>query len=801
MRYQDVVLCSIPVGGILGAPVDIKGTWTIAFARGGVFAAAVTCALSLAIPQNSAAQTLQDELYHLVKTHPRIEEQRAILRRANEAVTTSRSGYLPTVSLSGSAGGNIVSNPTTRGTNHDNELVRFNALGIEVRQNLYDGGFTPNSVDSALMARDSVTYALESTVQRVMLQGITTYLNVLRLNELIRVARARERTIREQLQLETERVERGAGIEVDVLQAKSRLQLAIEQRVDLEGQLRQAMSEYILHFNREPDITQMRLEPSPIEIVPPTIEDALFTAREENPLLSGNEFLARAARFTVEAERSGYLPVLDLVGRVDHESNVGGTRGLSKDSAVLIEMSWEIFSGFRTDAAVTSAQETLIERLSAADRTKREIERQVRQAWTKLENTRDRKELLLNAVSIAQEVFTARQKLRDAGKETTLNVLDAENEVFQAEQNLIRADYDTRVAVYELAVAMGIMTPALLGIDVQIIENPEEYITGAGKIIDPEPDTRVQEYRDRIQAETPTPLNRAKPPAPPTNTLPEETDAVDAQDQPQQNTDSVIEPPPTDGTIGGLDQPTPSPVTADASPTLPPVPDNAVTQASDSIATAREIQADPPFAGEFAVPQDLPVSEVTSLDAPAAAEPFPAAPESQALAVRDTAGPKPAVQVEQPIADTKRDTSEAELVSAEPIAATDTAPRGPDLLEAVRSLFGTTNAGLEPAVLAAPTDTTSVPAALDASSETSGAMMIDTVPADPQPGPAPQASTEIVTAAGRPAVAKLEPVTVPTVVRDETDAIAVRLHQDTAGAGAMFDIPGTLLFGDVPPPR
>lgn len=71
------------------------------------------------------------------------------------------------------------------------------------------------------------------------------------------------------------------------------------------------MSEYILHFNREPDITQMRLEPSPIEIVPPTIEDALFTAREENPLLSGNEFLARAARFTVEAERSGYLPVLD----------------------------------------------------------------------------------------------------------------------------------------------------------------------------------------------------------------------------------------------------------------------------------------------------------------------------------------------------------------------------------------------------------------------------------------------------------------------------------------------------------
>ncbi|HAJ20582.1 MAG TPA: hypothetical protein DCL95_11075, partial [Rhodospirillaceae bacterium] len=73
-----------------------------------------------------------------------------------------------------------------------------------------------------------------------------------------------ERTIREQLNLETERVERGAGIEVDVLQAKSRLQLAIEARVDLEGQLRQAVASYIQSFDSAPDITQMRLEPVPM---------------------------------------------------------------------------------------------------------------------------------------------------------------------------------------------------------------------------------------------------------------------------------------------------------------------------------------------------------------------------------------------------------------------------------------------------------------------------------------------------------------------------------------------------------
>lgn len=772
--------------------MDNSRTWTNVFARGGIFAAAVGFAMSMALPQESLAQTLQDELYHLVKTHPRIEEQRAILRRANEAITTSRSGYLPTVSLTGSAGGNIVSNPTTRGTNDDNELVRFNALGIEVRQNLYDGGLTPNAVDSARMARDSVTYALESTVQTVMLQGITSYLNVLRLNELIRVARARERTIREQLQLETERVERGAGIEVDVLQAKSRLQLAIEQRVDLEGQLRQAMSEYVLHFNREPDITQMRLEPSPSEVVPPTLEDAIFTAREENPLLAGRKFLARSARFTVEAQRSGYLPVFDLVGRVDHESNVGGTRGLSKDSAVLIEMSWEVFSGFRTDAAVTSAQESLIEQLSAADRTKREVERQVRQAWTKLKNTRDRKELLLNAVSIAQEVFTARQKLRDAGKETTLNVLDAENEVFQAEQNLIRADYDTRVAVYELAVAMGIMTPAMLGIDVQIIENPEEYLTGASEIEDPEPDPRVQEYRANIEAQTPTPLNRAQPPAPETPPA-DATPTVQETEQPaesnieseaEEDTESVIEPPPTDGTTGSLDVPLP---VAESGTVTPVAGDDLST---DSIAVAQDGAGTSLFSGEFAVPpQNVEPNLVDASPAPQPVVPEAASAPiepviSEAAAVQPVAVQSTSVETNAPSLETRAGAG-ADL----PLAGDEQASSGPSLLERVQNLFVTRDEGPVEAEspLAAPT---------------ASAPRADVPPAVEPVLPTP-AVAEAAPATGqavRPAVAKLEPVTVPETVRVDTDAIAVLPQGGDTGTGG-FEIPGSLLFGDMPPPR
>jgi outer membrane protein, adhesin transport system len=518
-------------GASVARKLDLIGTAI----RGIFFGALTSCALISGASSQAQAQLMAEELRSLIQTNPRIEEQRAILRRAQESVRSARSGYLPTVTATSSLGKELVSNATTRAASTQDEFMQFKALGIQIRQVLFDGGGTENRVSSALMARDSVAYALESTVQTVMLQGITSYLNVLRLNELIRVARARERTIREQLNLETERVERGAGIEVDVLQAKSRLQLAIEARVDLEGQLRQAVAAYIQSFNTAPDITQMRLEPVPMEIIPASIDDALYVARDENPLLTGREFLARSARFTIEAERGGYLPSLSAVGRMNYQSNVGGTRNVEKDMAVLIEASWEIFSGFRTDAAVASAQESWLEQLAASDRTLRDVERQVRQAWSKYQNTSERKELLFNAVSIAQEVFVARQKLRSAGKETTLNVLDAENEVFQAEQNLIRADYDTRIAVYEMAAAMGIMTPPMMKLDVEVIKDIDFYKSVEGDVqeLPALEDVQARQMKNQLQSEAPAPL-------PPANTLAPPADPAVPE--------STITPPPASGT-------------------------------------------------------------------------------------------------------------------------------------------------------------------------------------------------------------------------------------------------------------
>ena len=89
----------------------------------------------------------------------------------------------------------------------------------------------------------------------------------------------------------------------------------------------------------------------------------------------------------------------------------------------------------------------------------RKVIEDVRLSWDQLDTVRARVELLENAVNIAQEVYVARNKRRQAGQETLLDLLDAENEVFTAQISAADAAFDARIAVYRMLFAIGRMTP------------------------------------------------------------------------------------------------------------------------------------------------------------------------------------------------------------------------------------------------------------------------------------------------------------------------------------------------------
>lgn len=410
------------------------------------------------------ANPLRQELSGLLITHPDILAAEKNFGSSKQEISKIRGEYLPTVNLSGDTGYQVFDNPSRRAASDDEFSRNRQTATLTITQNLFNGFSTRSGVRIAKLNSEVARLSLDGTRQNTLLTGINSYINVIRQGRLIDLSISNEENIQFQLNLEDERVQRGAGIAVDVLQAKSRLQIAKERRVTFEGALEDAISRYVQVFDHAPDLDNMTDPSAPVELIPPDLETAIEIALAANPAIANSTATVAVRREEQKRVSSEYFPTIDLVGSANVEKHVDGTLGVKRDYQVLLQATWDLFTGNTTKPSQRQAAFDYGASKDAQNLKQRQIIEQTKVSWQALMTARKRVELLENAVNIASEVFDARQKLREAGKETVINVLDAENEIFNARINFVQASYDEQLAIYQLLLAMGQLEADLLGL-------------------------------------------------------------------------------------------------------------------------------------------------------------------------------------------------------------------------------------------------------------------------------------------------------------------------------------------------
>ena len=429
----------------------------------------IAAALSIAGTTPSFAQTLAEELSGLIIYHPQIRSARKGIESTRLEIDKSEAGYYPRVTVDADYGAEVIDNPAERAlranVGGDPSSRTPSTAHLTVTQNLYNGSATDSAVKSARLNTAVTEIGAITIRQNLIFEGTAAYIDILRQKRLIALSLVNERNIQRQFSLEDERVQRGSGVAVDVLQSKSRLQLAKERRVTFEGALEDAISRYAQIFNHAPDIDAMVDPVQPVELIPSNLNAAIEIAIEDNPALvssSATIEVARERRRTVMAE---YLPTMDLIGSWNYEKHKGAVVGTRRDYSLLLSGTWDLFTGFSTDASMAQAAFDYSASKDNHDFVYRKVVEQMKLTWQALVTVRNRLELLENAVNIASEVFESRKKLRDAGKETVINVLDAENEVNNAQINFTSAAYDEKVSVYQLLLAMGRLNIQTMNLD------------------------------------------------------------------------------------------------------------------------------------------------------------------------------------------------------------------------------------------------------------------------------------------------------------------------------------------------
>lgn len=397
------------------------------------------------------AETLKEAIDTMLQTNPEVRTVAYNRLGRDEEVRQAKSGYLPDLNFSAGYGIENIQEPDTK------DDLNPQVFTLSLRQNVFTGLATKNEVDRQRARVQSEAFLVQSTSENKALRTTEVYLNVLRQQEIDRLAQKNLDThlrIGDQINL---RSESGVATKSDSGQAAGRVALAQANVVATKTNLVDAQTNYLAVVGHLPTDLQ---EPTPPDnLIPASLEELEADAIKMHPTLksANSDLVAREKQY--EVAKAPYLPIVDL--EVDQNwrkdsSNTSTTTTDTYDSLVaMIRLRYNLFHGFKDEARRAETLQLISEAREIRNNTHRQVIESVRLSWMAYQAIKDQIKYLEQRVDYTTSTAGAYTEQFNISKRTLLDVLDTEAEVIDAKRSLVNAKYDGIYAQYRILNGLG----------------------------------------------------------------------------------------------------------------------------------------------------------------------------------------------------------------------------------------------------------------------------------------------------------------------------------------------------------
>lgn len=410
---------------------------------------ALATALTLTIPTHSWAETLRDALVHAYEHSGLLEQNRALLRAADEDVAIAVAATLPVIRWSTTAS---QSYPRRA----DQDLVELNA-SISAELTLYDGGANQLAVEAQKELVLGTRQSLRDIEQQILQRAVEAYMDVRRDSEFVALRQSNVRLITQELRAAQDRFEVGEVTRTDVSLAEARLASARSLLASAQGTLARSVEEFRTAVGRTPG----NLQPVQAAPVSRSLADAKAFALRNHPVVLETRHSVTAAELNIRRAEAAYRPSVTLGARVGLDQNLSSGREMS------LTMSGPIYSGGRLSAQVRQFMARRDAARAGLHVTNHGIEQGVGNAYSFLQVARASLQASDEQTRAATVAFRGVREEATLGARTTLDVLNAEQELLDARANVISAQADEVIASYGVLAAMGLLTAEHLKLPVQ----------------------------------------------------------------------------------------------------------------------------------------------------------------------------------------------------------------------------------------------------------------------------------------------------------------------------------------------
>ncbi|WP_292664118.1 TolC family protein [Nitratifractor sp.] len=344
--------------------------------------------------------------------------------------------------------------------NHSDALTG----GLRLDQLLYDFGRSSGSIEAARENEMLYRARLRQIVSDKVYQVKLRYYDALKAKTQIRVQEKNLKLQKEQLHRAERFLKAGIKTMVDVTDARLHLEQARKSLSDARYllRLRRALLEESLGvipeegrytlYNSQKEMTEWKL---PGKETP--LPELLRYALKHRPLLQGVEHGIRSAEAAARGKEAHYAPILNLVGEAAarHEDSKLPPSMPTRHAKVGVELSWDLFSGYRDSAEAQEARIHAMKARAQKDRAMLTIRREVTQADLNLRQKREAFRLSRAIVAQAKEKFRQAQKRYDNDLADYIELQEARQSYIDALSGLVNSYYDYYAARAQLDRAIG----------------------------------------------------------------------------------------------------------------------------------------------------------------------------------------------------------------------------------------------------------------------------------------------------------------------------------------------------------
>lgn len=322
--------------------------------------------------------------------------------------------------------------------------------------NLYRGGQDDYLKKAAELGVEAAQLEHAALHNRLAAAVTAAYYAALSAPRQVEVARRSVTTVEKEMELTRARVSEGTALRGDVLSLEVRAAAAREAELKARNaiDLSRSALKALLGETRD-ELPEPQESALKVPVLKQTLRQTLEQAFSQRPEMQAAERQVQIRQHELDAAQGAVLPRVNAYAAYGSNSRTLDPSTYEGNTSIGVNAEMDLFAGGAIQARIAAAERRVVEAEAIRQKTRLEIENEVRQTYSTLEQALQRLKVAEAGAAAAEEALRLVNEQYHGGTATVTRYLEAETDRAEAALRSILAQFEAQVAEAQLLEALG----------------------------------------------------------------------------------------------------------------------------------------------------------------------------------------------------------------------------------------------------------------------------------------------------------------------------------------------------------